>query len=152
MTTTVLNHNPAYGGTQHTATCKVTAGNGIANSDLDESPTGTTLLMTAPTGGAIVTKVSAMVVEPACTAAAMLALYLSKDAGTTKRMIRAVAHTAYTFATTTAPAQDDFGFTESAPLRLEAGDVLYAQMRYASAVTDAAHFKAEYTDLVPDGI
>ncbi len=147
---TILNHNPVYGATQKTATAKASSATAIANTDLDDTPTGTALLMTAPAGGCAVTRLSAQLVEPNLATACQLNLYLSKDGGTTMRRLKSVAHAAYTWAVTTAPTQDDFGYTESAPLRLEASDRLYAQVRAGSAVTDAFAFTAEYAELVPD--
>jgi hypothetical protein len=147
---TILNHNPVYGATQKTATAKATSANAIANTDLDDTPSGAALLLTAPAGGCAVTRLTAQLVEPALTTACQLNLYLSKDGGTSMRRLKSAAHAAYTWAVTTAPAQDDFGYTESAPLRLEAADRLYVQVRAGSAVTDAFAFTAEYAELVPD--
>jgi len=147
---TVLNHNPVYGATQRTAYAKASSANAINNTDLDDTPTNTALLLTAPAGGAVVTRVTGQLVEPAVTTACQLNLYLSKDGGTTMRRLKSVLHAAYTWAVTTAPAVDDFGYAESAPLRLEAGDRLYVQVRHSAAVTDAFAFVAEYTELVPD--
>jgi hypothetical protein len=88
--------------------------------------------------------------QPGTTTASQVNLYLSKDSGTTQRLIASGAAAAYTWAVTTAPSPVDFGYSESAPLRLEAGDRLYGQARNATAVTDCFAFTAEYSELVSD--
>jgi hypothetical protein len=147
---TALNHNPAYRATQHTVQASVATATGIAASDLGDTPTNTTLLLTAPAGGCVVTKCKAIQRQPGTATASQVNLYLSKDGGTTKRLIASGAAAAYTWAVTTAPAAVDFGPTEAAPIRLEAADRLYGQARNATAVADCFAFTAEYADLVPD--
>jgi hypothetical protein len=147
---TALNHDPVYGATQHTAYASVNTATAIAATDLDDSPSNAVLLMTAPAGGAVVTRCKAIQRQPGTATASQVNLYLSKDGGTTLRLLSSQAAAAYTWAVTTAPVPVDFGYSESAPLRLEATDRLYGQARNATAVTDCFAFTAEYTDLVPD--
>jgi len=54
-----------------------------------------------------------------------LQLFVSHDGGTTKRFIRSVLLPAYTVATTSAQAGQDFGYTDAAPLILGPNDTLY---------------------------
>jgi hypothetical protein len=69
---TALNHNPVYGTYPKTAHAKVASGTGIANTDLDDSITGGTVLLTAPAGGCAVTRLGAAQIEPAITTACQL--------------------------------------------------------------------------------
>ena len=126
--------------TPKTATAVVTAALGSIATD---SPTGTSLLLTAGADGCIVTRIWA--VPRATVTASSLVLYLSKDAGTTLRLIDSVLMAAYTFATTTAiPVTTFASYTEATPLRMEATDRLYVgnQVALASGVV----FRGEYTD------
>ena len=126
--------------TPQTATAVVTAALGSIATD---SPTGTSLLLTAGADGCVVTRIWA--VPRATVTASSLVLYLSKDAGTTLRLIDSVLMAAYTFATTTAiPITAFSSYTEAAPLRMAATDRLYVgnQVALASGVV----FRAEYTD------
>lgn len=108
-----------------------------------DSPSNTVLLMTAGADGCIVTGLAAM--PRATVTASSLLLYISKDSGTTQRLIDSELMSAHTVATTTAIPETVFSrISESAPLRLEAGDRLYvgSQVALASGIV----FKAEYTD------
>jgi hypothetical protein len=145
-----LNKDPRFANTQRTAQCSVATATAIAASDLGDTPTNTVLLLTAPTGGCVVTRCKAVQRQPGTTTASQVNLYISKNTGTTKRLIASGAAGAYTWAVTTAPTAVDFGYTESAPLRLEAGDQLYGQARNATAVTDCFAFQAEYSELASD--
>lgn len=125
--------------TPKTAQAVVTA----AATVVDDAPTNTQLLLTAGADGCIVTALSAM--PRATVTASSLVLWISKDGGTTKRLIDSELMAAQTLATTTAIAETVFSrISESAPLRLEAGDKLYvgSQVALASGIV----FKAEYTD------
>jgi len=126
--------------TPKTATAVATAAvSGLAT----DAPTGTVLLATAGAEGAIVTRLSAM---PRATAtASSLVLFLSKDGGTTKRLIDSELMAAHTVAATTAIPETAFAnISDSSPLRLEAGDSLYvgSQVALASGIV----FKAEWMD------
>lgn len=125
--------------TPKTATA-VTTGAATAGTD---TQTNTVLLMTAGADGCIVTSLAAM--PRATVTASSLLLYLSKDGGTTQRLIDSELMAAQTLATTTAIAETTFSrISESSPMRLEAGDKLYvgSQVALASGIV----FKAEYTD------
>lgn len=125
--------------TPKTATAVVTAAGTFAN----DTPSNTSLLLTAGTNGCLVTALSAL---PRNTAtASKLMLFLSKDTGTTKRFIDSALMAAYTSATTTATPLTIFTtVSNSTPLRLEAGDQLYVGS--AVALADGIVFSAEYTD------
>jgi len=124
--------------TPKTATAVATAAvSGLAT----DAPTGTVLLATAGAEGAIVTRLSAM---PRATAtASSLVLFLSKDGGTTKRLIDSELMAAHTVAATTAIPETAFAnISDSSPLRLEAGDSLYvgSQVALASGIVFAAQW------------
>lgn len=126
--------------TPKTATAVAT---GAVSSIAGDAPTNTVLLMTAGADGAIVTGLAAM--PRATVTASSLLLYLSKDNGTTQRLIDSELMAAHTVATTTAIPETVFArITETSPLRLEAGDRLYVGSQVALA--GGIVFKAEYTD------
>ena len=108
-----------------------------------DAPTNTVLLLTAGSDGAILTRLMAM--PRATVTASSLLLYLSKDNGTTQRLIDSELMAAHTVATTTAIPETGFtNYSETTPLRLEAGDRLYvgSQVALASGIV----FRAEFTD------
>lgn len=108
----------------------------------DDSPTNTVALVTAGAEGAIVTRLTAI---PRATVTAMaLYIFLSKDSGTTKRLVRSALMGAHTVDPTTAIPVVDFGFTEAEPLRLEAGDELYVGIGVTAS--SGVVFAAEATD------
>lgn len=126
--------------TPKTATAVVT---GAAGSITGDAPTNTVELLTAGSDGAILTRLTAM--PRATVTASSLLLYVSSDGGTTKRLVDSALMAAFTVATTTAIAVTSFStYTETAPLRLAAGDKLYvgSQVALASGIV----FRAEYTD------
>lgn len=125
--------------TPKTATAVVTGAAAITN----DTPTNTVLLFTAGSDGAILTRLSA--IPRATVTASSLVLFISNDTGTTKRLIDSELMAAHTVATTTAIPETAFAnFSETAPLRLAAGDELYvgSQVALASGIV----FRAEYTD------
>lgn len=93
--------------------------------DIDTSaPTGTQLLVSSGPEGAIVTSITAM--PRATTTATSLLLFLSKDSGTTQQLIASELMGAHTVDPTTAiPVAEFADISETAPIRLEAGDELY---------------------------
>ena len=95
-----------------------------ANSTYTDSPSNTVQLLGTQTNGARVTRVTAL--ARATNTATELQLYASPDAGTTKRFIASKLMAAYTVAQTTGQTAADFGFTETSPLILLAGESLYA--------------------------
>ena len=116
-----------------------------ANTDLDDSPgVNVLLLLTAGASGAVVYGLKAT--PRATVTATRLELYLSKDGGTTKRLIKSVLMSAHTVATTTAIPSTDFGFTETAPYRLAATDRLYVGIGVTLA--GGIVFDAQYEELV----
>lgn len=115
-----------------------------ANTDLDDAPSANVLLLlTAGANGSIVYGLTAT--PRATVTATQLQLYLSQDSGTTQRLFKSVLMAAYTLANTTAVPSTDFGYSETAPLRLGPNERLYVGI----AVTLAAGvvFHAQYEDL-----
>lgn len=126
--------------TPKTATAVATSAVGSINGD---TPTNTVLLLTAGSDGALLTGLTAM--PRATVTASSLVLFISKDNGTTLRLIDSALMSAFTVNTTTAIAKTTFSaYSENTPLRLEASDRLYvgSQVALASGIV----FKAEYTD------
>lgn len=126
--------------TPQTATAVAT---GAAGSITGDTPTNTVLLLTAGADGAILTRL--MAIPRATVTASSLCLWLSKDNGTTMRLIDSELMAAQTISTTAAIAETSFAnYSETAPLRLAAGDRLYvgSQVALASGIV----FRAEYTD------
>lgn len=125
--------------TPKTATAVCTAAATITN----DTPTNTVELLTAGADGAILTRLTA--IPRATVTASSLVLFISNDAGTTKRMIDSALMAAFTVATTTAVAVTSFStYSETTPLRLAAGDKLYVGSQVALA--GGIVFRAEYTD------
>jgi hypothetical protein len=124
--------------TPKTATAVVTA---VAT--LTDTPSNTVLLVTAGSDGAILTRLTA--IPRATVTASSLVLFISKDSGTTQRLIDAELMAAYTMATTTLVPETTFSlYTETTPLRLEAGDRLYVGSQVALA--GGIVFRAEFTN------
>lgn len=124
--------------TQKTLTAVLTAASVITT----DAATNTQLIATAGAEGALVTKVSLM---PRATITATAAyLFVSKDNGTTLRLIDSVLIPAYTMAATTAMPVTLFSMSQDAPLRLEANDKLYVSIGVALAGGVVA--KCEWTD------
>lgn len=102
-----------------------------ASTDIDDVPSASVLLVTAGTNGGRVTRVRAM--PRATVAPTDILLYLSKDGGTTQRLIDSRLLAAHTVDNATAIVGKDFGYSEANPLLLEAGDRLYAAATVAMA-------------------
>lgn len=108
-----------------------------------DAPTNTVEIFTAGSDGAIVTRLTA--IPRATVTATALYLFISKDSGTTKRLIDSELMAAQTVATTTAIAETTFGnISEETAIRLEAGDKLYVGIGVALA--SGIVFKIEATD------
>lgn len=126
--------------TPKTATAVCTTATASINTD---APTNTQLLVTAGADGANVTRLWAM--PRATVTATRLELYLSNDAGVTKRLIDSELMSAFTVAATTAIPETPFiNYSENTPLHLAAGDRLYVGAGVTLA--DGIVFKAEYQD------
>jgi hypothetical protein len=126
--------------TPKTATAVVT---GAAGSITGDTPTNTVLLLTAGADGAILTRLTA--IPRATVTASSLVVFISKDSGTTRRLLDSELMAAHTVATTTAIPETTFTmYSETTPLRLEAGDQIYvgSQVALASGIV----FRAEFTD------
>lgn len=115
---------------------------GAVGSIAGDTPTNVVLLMTAGADGAILTKLTAT--PRATVTASSLVVFISKDSGTTNRLIDSALMGAHTVATTTKIPATAFSYSESAPLRLEAGDQIYvgSQVALASGIV----FQTEFTD------
>jgi hypothetical protein len=124
--------------TPKTATAVVTA---VAT--LTDTPANTVLLVTAGSDGAILTRLTA--IPRATVTASSLVVFISKDSGTTQRLIDSELMAAFTVATSTAIPETTFAlYTETTPLRLEAGDRLYVGSQVALA--GGIVFRAEFTN------
>jgi hypothetical protein len=124
--------------TPKTATAVCTAA-----ATLTDTPSNTVLLVTAGSDGAILTRLTA--IPRATVTASDLVIFISKDSGTTKRLIDSALMAAYTSAVTTATPVTTFAnYSEAAPLRLEAGDEIYVGSQVALA--DGIVFRAEFTN------
>jgi hypothetical protein len=125
--------------TPKTATAVCTA---VATVTTD-APANTVELLTAGADGAILTRLTA--IPRATVTASSLVVFISSDSGTTKRLIDSELMAAYTMATTTAVPETLFSlYSETTPLRLQAGDKLYVGSQVALA--GGIVFRAEYTD------
>lgn len=113
-----------------------------ASTDIDDAPTASVLLMTAGAAGARLTKITAL--PRATVTATMIQIYLSKDAGVTQRLIDTALMAAHTVSNTTEIPTTDFGYSDLAPMFLEAGDRLYAATSVALA--GGIVVKAEWGD------
>jgi hypothetical protein len=126
--------------TPKNATAVVTGAQSTLNGD---APTETVLLLTVGSEGALLTRLTA--IPRGTVTASSLRLWISKDSGTTKRLIDSVLMAAHTVATTTAiPVTTFQKYTEDTPLRLEASASLYVGSGVALA--DGIVFAAEYTE------
>lgn len=115
-----ITNTAAFAQSNKTGTEVLTLASVITN----DTPTNTVLIATAGADGAIVSSLSFM--PRATVTATALYLFISKDAGTTKRLIDSELMAAYTMAATTATPETKFAnISESLPLRLAAGDRLY---------------------------
>jgi hypothetical protein len=124
--------------TPKTATAVCTAA-----ATLTDTPSNTVLLVTAGSDGAILTRLTA--IPRATVTASDLVIFISKDGGSTQRLIDSALMAAYTAAVTTATPVTTFAnYSEAAPLRLEAGDRIYVGSQVALA--GGIVFRAEFTD------
>lgn len=99
--------------------------------------------LNAGTNGSVLYSLKA--VPRATVTATQLQLYRSRDSGTTLWLIATAVMSAYTMANTTAPTATDFGYSETNPLRLAAGDSLYVGA--AVALAGGIVFDVQYEDL-----
>lgn len=115
-----------------------------AADDLTDAPANTVLIVTADAlDGAIVTKITA--IPRATITASRLDLFISKDSGTTKKFLDSETMAAFTVVATAEVPETVFAnITETAPIRLEAGDELYVGSGVALA--GGIQFTAEWTD------
>ena len=111
--------------------------------DLTDAPANTVLLATADAvEGALLTNLTA--IPRATVTASSLHLFISKDGGTTKKLLNSVLMGAHTVAATTAVPVTNFNYSEASSFRLEAGDELYVGS--AVALTGGIQFTAQWTD------
>ena len=122
----------------------------LTTSGVEQSATVTNsvLLATAGADGSILTSLSAM--PRATVTATALWIWSSIDSGTTKNLIASALMPAYTLAATTENTRTVFKhadgtvISESAPLRLAAGEQLYVGIGVALAA--GIMFNARYSD------
>lgn len=105
------------------------------------TPTNTSLLLTAGTNGARLTRLYAMPQESTA-ATGVVQVFRSNDAGVTKYWAKAAAVTNDTVSSTDAPIEIDFGFTDDNPMILGASEKLYV----APSIAKNFVFVAEYAD------
>lgn len=104
---------------------------------ITDTPDNSVLLTTAGADGALVTSIGAT--PRATVTATALYLFVSGDSGTTQRLIASSLMSAHTVAATTAiptttlTHPDGTEISETAPLRLEAGERLYVGIGVALA-------------------
>ena len=134
-----ITNTAAFAQTTKTGSVVATAASSI-NTD---TPSEAVLIGTAGADGAILTKLSA--IPRATVGDALLYLYISKDSGTTKRVVDSVLLASRTVSSTVVNEPVIFErITESTPIRLEAGDVMYVSS--AVALSSGIAFSAEWTD------
>ena len=104
--------------------------------------TNAVLLLTAGANGSILYGLTA--IPRATVTATQLQLFRTTN-GTTLYLVRTALMAAYTMAQTTQAAQTDFGYAETAPLRIAAGESLYVGAGVALA--GGIVFDAQYEDL-----
>ena len=103
-----------------------------ANTAYGDSPTNAVVIFTAGANGARVSKISA--VARASVGATELQLYRDHDgSGTTKRFVRSKTLAAVTVSQTAGQDPVDFGYSDSAPMILAAGEKLYGAAGVALA-------------------
>jgi len=105
------------------------ASTSAAHTTLDDISDDTALLFTAGADGAVITSLSTTPKETVTAGVAYL--YVSHDGGATGKLLRAKAVAADTVSATDAPAEIDFGYSESSPLRLKASGRLYVAFSLA---------------------
>lgn len=128
--------------TPKTGFALVTAALGTPNGN---TPTGTSLIATAGTDGALLTAVSALPMNTVSATSLFLYVRRSTDGATIRNNVDNVAMPAYTWATTTATPVTKFPtVTVDTPLRLAAGDEVHVGIGVALAA--GIQFKAEFTD------
>jgi hypothetical protein len=113
-----------------------------ANATYTTTPTNSVLLVTAGVNGSRLTKLRA--IPTATVAATQLQEFRSLDTGTTKKFSNAAlgAASGYTMAGGTLPPIADFGYSDSNPKILGAGEQLYV----AVGVSGSWAFEAEWAD------
>lgn len=109
-----------------------------------DAPTNTVLLCNAGADDSIITNLSA--IPRTSISATSLLLFISKDGGTTKRLIDSEVMPAYSVGTTTAIPETMFArYSEMTPLRLGAGESLWVGLQVTPS-TGGIVFKAEIGD------
>jgi len=103
-----------------------------ANTVLTDVPTNTVLLATAGPNGGRVTRISA--IPRAALAATVIQLFRSTDAGVTKRLFDCALMPACAMTTGTDIPTTDFGYSETNPILLQAGETIHAALGAAANV------------------
>ena len=121
-----MNNDPVFAVGQRSAVAACTA----AKTTYADA-TNAVLLLTAGTNGSLVSKLSAT--PRATVTATQLILLVSTDAGSTFHLLATQLMAAYTMAATTQAASVDFGYSDTAPLRLGPNERLYVGIGVALA-------------------
>lgn len=142
-----LKNTAVFAQTSKTASAAVTAAYNLtgAGSLVDDAVTNTIKLMTAGADGSLVTSVRA--IPRGTVTATQAAVFIRKaaDAAGVRKLMTAMLVPAQTVSATAAVVESAFPlFSESAPLRLEAGDELYVGTAVAQSA--GVTFHTAYTD------
>lgn len=113
-----------------------------AKTTLSDS-TNAVKLLTPGANGSVLYGLKAL--ARATVTATKVQLYRSPDNGTTMNLIATTVMAAYTMTNTDAQAVTDFGYTETSPLRVAAGDTLW--IGASVALAGGIVFDAQYEDL-----
>ena len=111
-----------------------------ANTTYSDTPTNTAALAAAGANGGRITKISA--IPRATVTATQVQLFRSLDSGVTKRLFDTALMAAYTMAQTTEAPTTDFGYSDTNPIILAAGEIIYA----AIGVSGNVAVQAEWAD------
>ena len=133
-----MNNDPVFAVGQRSAAAVCTA----AKTTYSDTANAV-LLVTAGANGSLISRLSA--IARATVTATQLQLYLSTDGGTTLILLTTQLMAAYTMAQTTQAPLVDFGYTDSAPLRLGPNERLYAAI--GVALVGGVAFSATAQDL-----
>lgn len=142
-----LKNTAVFAQTPKTTSATATAAYNLtgAGSLVDDAVTNTVKLMTAGADGSLVTSVRA--IPRGTVTATQVAVFIRKaaDAAGVRKLLTAMLVPAQTVSATAAVVEYAFPlFSETSPLRLEAGDELYVGQAVAQSA--GINFHAAYTD------
>jgi hypothetical protein len=117
----------------------------VAKTTFTDAANAVLLATSDATNGGVVYGITA--IARATITASKLQIYRSSDGGTTLILIRTRLMAAYTMSNTDSQSEVDFGWTESVPLRLQAGDSLYCAAAVVPAAAAGVAFDCQYENL-----